>query len=189
MALVLSGCASQTQLAKVDLPPGAVLFVDNRSAQQRARKHDALFSAVVLYEDDKFNPKALEQFEAALVTDPAVTRPVKLEVDEFRIGDFYPVRLGAGGQGALGAALFQSLIGSNTDWNFVSSLQLSKDADALFCVVVGRVNGKPIKVATSERYKVSVFAGLIANDPDYRRALDAVIKRAAAMAIEQSKGT
>jgi hypothetical protein len=187
LLLLLSGCASQTQLTnKVSLTANDVHLIDNRSQLQKERKKDAVFSAVVMYEDEKFSPRALDIFQSNLVTGTKLVKPVRLEVDEFRVGDFYPVRLGAGGQGFLGAALFETLIDKNTNWAFVDTLKLSRDSDSLFCIVIGKINGKPFKVAIAEKYKTSPFAGLIVNDPDYRRALDLLIKKSAVAAIEQS---
>jgi hypothetical protein len=187
LILLLSGCASQTQLAdKISLSPNDIRLKDNRSQLQKERKKDALFSAIVMYEDEKFSPRALDIFQSSLVTDTKLVKPIQLEIDEFRVGDFYPARLGAGGQGFLGAALFETLIDKNTNWAFVDTLKLSRDSDALFGIVIGKINGKPFKVAASEKYKVSAFAGLVANDPDYRRALDLVVKKLAIATMEQN---
>lgn len=187
-ALLLIGCASQIQLPK---DPHAkapnIAVVDMRSPTQLARKHDALFSAVIFLEDAKFSPRAVDLYAAELSALKGADQQAKLEITEFRIADFYPARLGAGGQGFLGVAIFQALIDKNTDWAFVNDLGLKRSEDAVICIVIGKINGTEIKIATSEPYKASPFAGLVHNDPDFQRALNAAIKRAAQESAKQSR--
>lgn len=187
-ALLLAGCSSQIQLPK---DPHAkaprITVVNKRSPTQLARKHDALFSAVVFLEDAKFAPRAVDIYATELSTLVGADQQSTLEITEFRVADFYPVRLGAGGQGLLGAAVFHSLIDKNTDWAFISELGLNRNKDAVICIVIGKINGAEIKVATSEAYKASPFAGLVYNDPDFQRALDAAIKHAARESAKQSR--
>ena len=188
LASALCGCATQTKLdQKVTLAASDIRLVDNRSPEKKAHKRDSVFSALALMDDEKFSPRALDLFQAVLLPDASLARPINIEVDEFRIGDFFPVRLGAGGQGFLGAVVFEALIDKNTDWAFANEMKLAPNTDALLCVFVGRLNGVPIKVAASETYKISPFAALVVNDPDYRRALDVVIRRAAEDALRQQK--
>lgn len=184
--LLFSGCASQIQLSKepYSKPPN-VSVIDHRTPEKMARRHDALFSAVGFLEDTRFSPRALDIYASALSKAVNQSQQVKLEVDEFRIVDFYPVRLGAGGQGFLGTVIFEALTDKNTDWSFVNDMRLDRSSDAVACIVIGKLNGLPVKVAVSERYRASPFAGLVYNDPDFQRALSVVVNRAALESISQ----
>lgn len=186
-ALLISGCASQIELSKTPLEkPSNVTVRDNRTPEKLLRKHDALFSAVVFVEDTRFSPRAVDLYVAALSKIGTQQERIELEIDDFRVADFYPVRLGAGGQGFLGKAIFDSLIDRSTDWGFVNDMQLARNSNAVVCVVVGKLNGVPLRVAVSEPYKESPFAGLVYNDPDFRRALSAALDRAAADSLRQA---
>lgn len=187
-AVIVAGCAPQIQLTKVaHVPPANVVVVDKRQPAQLQRRHDALFSAVIFLEDARFTPRALDLYSAALAKADGQRTKFELEIQEFRIVDFYPVRLGAGGQGALGPLIFETLIDKNTDWAFVNDLRLTRTSDAIACIAIGKLNGAPFKLAVSEPYRISPFAGLVYNDPDFRRALDRVIEMAAAESLRQAK--
>jgi len=94
LASALCGCATQTKLdQKVSLAASDIRLVDNRSPEKKAHKRDSVFSALALMDDEKFSPRAVDMFQATLLSDASLARPINIEVDEFRIGDFFPVRL------------------------------------------------------------------------------------------------
>lgn len=185
--LLFAGCA-QIQLSNEPYTkPSNVSLIDQRTPDNTVRRHDALFSAVLFLDDARFSPRALDLYTSALAKAINQSQQVKLEVDEFRIIDFYPVRLGAGGQGLLGPMILATLIDQSTDWSFVNDMQLDRSSDAVACIIIGKLNGSAVKVAVSEPYRASPFAGLVYNDPDFRRAFSAVVNRAVVESLSQAR--
>ncbi len=187
IALLLAGCASQVQMSKEPYTkPSNISVTDQRTADKLIHRHDALFSAIVYLGDDRFSPRALDLYANALAKTISQDQQVALEIEEFWIIDFYPARLGAGGHGLLGAMIIESLMRDSTDWSFVKDMQFDRSSDAVACILKGKLNGTPVRVAVGERYRASPFGGIVYNDPDFRRAFDAVLLRAAAESLSQA---
>jgi hypothetical protein len=188
LSVCFSGCASQAQLQRnISLSPNEIRTTDNRTPEKKIQKRDSAFAAIQLLEDERFSPRAVDIFQSELVSSGvSVVHPINLEINEFRIGDYFPVRLSSIGQGWLGSMIVDALMDKNTDMTFAKNTKFATGTDSLFCIFIGKVNGIDVKVVTSEPYKISPFAGLVVNDPDYRRALNAVIRHAAEEAIRQS---
>lgn len=186
LALSLAACATQP-LETVTLSDKDIRLVDNRSAERKAHHRASNFSAIVLLADDRFTPRALDIFQAALVTELKPQKPLVLEVEEFRVADFFPGRLGSGAGGVLMTSIMSGLMESNTDWKFIEDLQVPRYADSVLCIFVGKLDGVPIKVASYVPYKISPMAGLVYNDDGFRQALKSAIATTAARAVEKRK--
>lgn len=188
MAALCGGCASQVELARAPIAPATSLaVVDHRSPEQKERKRDGVLSPLVLLKEDQFSPTALSVFISELSSDIGTATPETLEITEFRIADYFPVRLGTGGQGLMGGALLGMLVGRNTDWGFVQDMRLDPQKDSVLCIFVGRVNGHKVRVSSSEPYKLSPFAALVYSDADFKRAVQVAVKRTAALAAQTGK--
>lgn len=171
----------------IELSPNDIQLVDQRSAEQKKAQRTSVFAPIRFFDDAHFWPPELERFQAALLADESLARPIVIEVEDFRVADYYPTRLNTGGQGVVGDAIFRSLVRSNTDHAFVDKLQLLPKQDALICIFVGKINGVPSRVAVNEPYKVKLTALSVYKTDEFKNALDTVLKRAAAEAALQSR--
>lgn len=183
-ALLLTAACSNLRVAQVGPAPqvaeGMWRVADLRTAEQKQARRDSNFSAVAFLGDEDVNPAGLLLLRDALQKQRSSTATEILEISEFRVIDFFPVRLRAGGGGLLGKALLGGLVDAKTDFTFVERLQVPESENSVICIVSGRVNGKPIRTAAFQTYKESAMAVSVRNDPSFTSALrgsiDAVAK-------------
>ena len=183
---LLTGCAT-IELSNVALEPVAHVQVDDlRSPESKAPRRDAS-SAIIFLEDDRFKPRVLDLYVTEIAKAVGPHRALRLEVQEFRMVDFMGERGGSSGMGVIGALLAETAKNRATDWAFVDELKLDRRRDAIICLLVVKLNGQWAKVAVSEPYRLSPLGVLAFNDPDFRRALNLVIQRAAAKTLDEAK--
>lgn len=183
-ALLLTTACGSLKVAQVGPAPqvdeGMWRVVDLRAAEQKQPRRDSNFSAIAFLGEQEVNPTGLLLLRSALQRQRASTEQEVLEISEFRLIDFFPARLRAGGDGIVGKAIMNGMVDAKTDFTFVERLQVPQTENSVICVVSGRVNGKPVRTAAFQVYKESAMAVSVRNDPSFTSALrgsiDAVAK-------------
>ena len=165
-----------------------IRLTDNRSLEQKkAARPNGFWAPLAFFAENKFSPRAFDRFQAALLLDKSLPRPIEVEVDEFRVADFWPARVLAAQPGLLTSAIVGAITDSHVDWSFIDEANIPRDADSVICIFVGKINGRPVKLVTSETYhQVSTFGVTVYHDDGFKSALDVVIERAAQLALDQA---
>lgn len=186
LLLLLFGCNPILKLEPITpYNKQRVTVVDNRSELQKAPRSDSLMSVFRYIGDKQVTPPALEILKSKLVKYLPDSTPIHIEVSDLSVIDYFPNRLGFGTKGVLAWALTSSA----TDWDFVESLGLSKAGDSIVCVFIGKINGKKIEAATYSTYDISAFAGLVVNDPSFKKHAAIAIDTLALRISESYLGT
>lgn len=188
LAMLVSACASITtaHLDEVPTPDdGRVTVTDLRTAKQKEHRRDSTFSAIVFLGDDEVKPSAVLLLRSALQKQTQVGGKLSLEISEFRVIDYFPVRLRAGGQGLIGQAIMDALADSKTDSAFIEHLAVPESENSIICVVAGKLNGSPVKTAMFRTYKESAFAVSVRNDPSFKKAVVGSVEACAEDLVSQ----
>lgn len=154
MLSLVSGCATTIELAKLQ-SGSAVAVTDSRPMAERVYRRDSVVSPIMYFGDEDFSSPPLAHFSALLGAKlPAGN--YSLEVNQFRIIDFFPKRLNAVaiGQGSYVSEEFMRL------------------EDNVTCKIAGNAHGKPFSASISIPYRVSPLAGLIKNDASFKGAVN-----------------
>ena len=179
LALVVSlcGCSTIVKLGSIDPSnDNMVTLVDSRPADQKVSSRASTFSALLYYGDDKFQPPALSVFKSALAS--KVSSPIRVEVLQFRVADFFPQRSAAGGSGLI-PALMEKMAGySKQDLSAISSLNVPPHTDGVICLASISVNGKTFHAGAFEPYSLGIGL-MVASSPGFRNAARKAIEQTA----------
>lgn len=185
LALLVSLCGCSTIVKLGPVGPGSankVTLVDSRPADQKVSSRASTFSALRYYGDDEFQPPALSVFKSALAS--KVSSPVRVEVLEFRVADFFPHRLGIGVSGPIAALLEKAAGYSKQDLGAISSLNVPSDTDGVICLASVEVNGTTFHAGTFEPYSLGA-APMVASSSGFRHAARKAIEQAASDIVAQ----
>jgi hypothetical protein len=175
----LAGCAGQVQLdAHVPLGDQGLKIIDARPEAGKQAQRNSNFSAIAFFEDDKFQPKALDILVSDLAANQSVRRPATVEVNHFRVADSFPARLGRG-------FVMETLRDANTEWSLLDSAGAPRNQDSVIAIFSGRLNGREVRAAAFEPYRISPWTGLVHKDPDFRRAARESIQKLSQMIARQ----
>lgn len=189
-ALSFAACGD-LKVARMGTSPAfdnrSVSVSDLRTSLQKSPRRDSNFSAIVYLGEEEVDPPALSFLISALQRRTGSAAPLSLEIAEFRVIDFFPVRLRAFPGGLVGKAIMDGLVDSNTDLSFVEHIGVPESENSVICIFVGKINGKAVKTATFRTYKESPMAVSVRNDESFKRALVFSIEAAAADLLTQAR--
>jgi hypothetical protein len=191
LTAVLGGCAGLT-VSDLGAPPAvdanSISVIDKRSPDQKESRRESVMSPLSVLGDANVNPPALLFLQSSVQKYRREGSQLRLEVDEFYVIDFFPKRLKAATSaqgGWLTNALVEKVIHSNTDWNFVNNIGVPTNGDSIVCLFAGTINGRAVKTAVYEEYRVSPMAMSIRNDPAFTDAVRTVLDKTASRILVQ----
>src|SRR5882762_8724270 len=175
--LVLVGGCGTMSVSNLGEPPvvntNAISLMDNRSAEQKAPRRDSALAPLSVLGDANVQPPAVLFLQSSLQKHQKQTSPLRLEISEFYVIDFFPARLKAAtySGGWLTDAVVTNIIHSNTDWKFVNDIGVPIDGNSIVCLFSGTINGRAVKIAAFQQYFASPMAISIRNDPAFTDAV------------------
>ena len=172
---LLASCSMMIELNKVEQSSQAKLTtIDNRAPEERIYRRDGPLTPISYLGDANFSLPPLQQF-SNLLSNELPPGNFIFDVKKFRMIDVFPRRMNTGIAGGVGGILG------------VLIAPIPENEDNITCMVSGQLQEKHIDFAISEIYQLSPFAGLVANDPNFKSAVNNCLKRLAHRVAEDEK--
>jgi hypothetical protein len=171
-SLLAFGCVATMKVDPV-VDKEFISVDDKRPPDSRRERRDSAFSAIAMVGDENINPPALVLLQASLQKHSSGRRKLNLVIDEFRIIDYFPVRIHAGlpTAGLLTKLITEYLIQSKTDWSIVEAENIPSTSDSILCLFAGAINGRQVKIVRHSPYHTSPFAGAIRHTGEFQNAV------------------
>lgn len=168
------GCQTTASLQPVkDISRNKVKIIDARSEEAKKTYRSSVMSPLLKLGDNKFETPPMDYLKNELYKNmPEDVSHVTLEIEEFGIFDYFPVRL----SGAFDAGMEGSL--SSMGIPYASSDEIV-GLDSIICSLKGKINNKPIQATAQVPYLLPPFTTLVRKTDEWLGAVKESIKRCA----------
>ena len=173
--LILTAGCSKAKLKPIEVmpPDNKINVIDNRSATDKQTYRSSVVSPIIVLGEDIFDVSPVVYLKRYLYEfKPSGVDKITFEIEEFKIADFFPVRMNTTIQAGLTGSL------SSLGIIYYGSSKV-KEEDSILCSLKGRLNDKPIESSSQVPYKLNPFGFSVRGQEAWLNAVTEAIKQCA----------